>query len=148
MSARSAARGFTLIELMITVVIVGILASLAWPSFVEFVRKGRRADAVAALTLVQQSEERWRANNAQYSDTLGQLNVPSTTASGYYSLALSRVSATGFVATATVTSTGLQASDSSCHVLTLTVANGDTSYSSTDSTGNIDSGSSNRCWNR
>ena len=50
--------GFTLIELLITAVIVGILAMLALPTFQAQVAKGRRADAIAALSAVLQAQER------------------------------------------------------------------------------------------
>jgi type IV pilus assembly protein PilE len=142
-SRRLASRGFTLIELLVVLVIIGILASLALPSFVEFVRKGRRADAVAALTLIQQTQERWRANNARYSSTLSALNLSDTTASGYYTLAITG-DAAGFSASATAA--GVQQSDGVCKVITLTLANGSTTYGSTDSAGVVDSSLNNRCW--
>lgn len=59
--------GFTLIELMIAVVIVGILAAIAYPSYIDHVRKARRADAKAALTQLAQQEEALYARTASYS---------------------------------------------------------------------------------
>ena len=53
------ATGFTLVELMIVVAIVGILAAIAYPSYVDSVRKGKRADGRAALTSLLQQQERY-----------------------------------------------------------------------------------------
>jgi type IV pilus assembly protein PilE len=50
--------GFTLVELMIVVAIVGILAAMAYPSYQDSVRKSRRADARAALVELAQFMER------------------------------------------------------------------------------------------
>ena len=55
---RSKTAGFTLIELMITVVIIGILAAIAYPSYQEQVRKTRRAEGQAALMVAVQRLER------------------------------------------------------------------------------------------
>lgn len=121
--------GFTLIELMIVVAIIGLLAAIAYPSYQDSVRKGRRAEAITALYQIQLAQEKWRANNSTYTGTLGTgglgLNstVPDTGTTFYYDLALSNATATGFTATATARSTGGQNNDTaggvSCTPLTI-----------------------------
>ena len=59
-------KGFTLIELMIVVAVVGVIAALAYPSYVDSVRKGKRSDAQSALMEVAQKEETYYARNATY----------------------------------------------------------------------------------
>lgn len=131
------ADGFTLIEVMITVVIVAILASIAYPSYLSQVRKSRRSDAVQALSQVQQAQERWRANNITYTSELSTappdgLGLLATTSGGYYTLAISSDSATGYVVTATAVSGKSQASDTNCATLTVTVTNGSAVNAPTD----------------
>jgi type IV pilus assembly protein PilE len=68
--------GFTLIELMIVVVIVGILAAIALPAYQDYVRKSRRAEALTQMLDLQLTEEKYRANNSTYG-TLTQLGLTS-----------------------------------------------------------------------
>jgi len=60
------ARGFTLIELMITVAVISVLAAVAYPSYQESVAKGRRAQAVGTLQAASQWMERFYAENYRY----------------------------------------------------------------------------------
>lgn len=56
-------RGFTLIELIIAIAIVGILAGIAFPFYQEYVLKARRSEAMVALTAAANAFERYRAGN-------------------------------------------------------------------------------------
>lgn len=61
-------RGFTLIELMITVAILAILASVAYPSYRDHVAKGRRAEAKTVAVEASQWMERFFAENYRYDE--------------------------------------------------------------------------------
>jgi type IV pilus assembly protein PilE len=70
---RRSAAGFTLIELMITVLVVALLAAVGFPSYQDHVRKAKRAEGKSALMRAAQLEERWYTTNQTYTTDLGPL---------------------------------------------------------------------------
>lgn len=59
-------KGFTLIEIMIVVVVVGILASIAYPSYQEYVNRSNRAEGQAFLSDIAARQERYFSQNNAY----------------------------------------------------------------------------------
>lgn len=119
--------GFTLIELVIALTIVGILAAIAYPSYQESVRKSRRSDAKAGLLSLQLTQEKFRANCIQYATAIGNTEScatgnftakhASTSPDGYYNLSITSASATSY--TLSADPTGVQAGDAKCDPMTI-----------------------------
>ena len=90
-------RGYTLIELLVTVAIVGLLAVIAVPQYSEYVRKGRRADATATLQKLMNQQALYYANNGgTYTSIVANLgftpskskNNQMTSDAGHYNVSL------------------------------------------------------------
>jgi type IV pilus assembly protein PilE len=119
--------GFTLIELMITLVIVSVLVAIAMPSYYSKVLKSHRVEAKTALLDLAGREERYYNTASPPAYTAVPVNLgygngaatfPMTVGSGYYTVNISNVSATTY--TITATSTGTQTKDTPCATFTLT----------------------------
>lgn len=101
---------FTLLELLITLAIVAILATITVPSFSGLVAKSRRSDAMAALVQVQLAQERWRAGKPRYTQDLDALGWSSPESpDGYYRLRVEHADAAAFLVLAQPV--GVQQSD-------------------------------------
>lgn len=145
------AGGFSLIELLIAIAILGIVGTIAYPSYLDSVRKGRRSDGMSALMAVQQAQERWRGNNANYTTNLGDLGVASVSSSGYYDLTITaapvpRTLATAYVATATGKGGTTQADDTACRKLSVKLEDGNLSYAGCGSCADFSYAPTHLCW--
>jgi len=134
--------GFTLIELMITVAIIGILAAVAIPSYQDYVRRGRIADAVGALAPMQARMEQYFLDNRTYvgacaANTLAAL--PADTANFTYTCPAGSLTANTY----TVTATGR--AGMAGFVYSLTLAGGVVSRT-TDGLPAEWSGNGSQCW--
>ncbi len=113
--------GFTLIEVMVVVVIVGFLMMVLLPAFQQQLQKGRRTDAMQALQFVASQQENFMLDRSTYTSDLTELNLGSvayTSAEGHY-LVTATSGACGSIAncyrlTATPVAGGVQTKDNQC----------------------------------
>lgn len=105
---RRAKLGMTLIELMVVVIIIGVLASLIFPSFEQHILASRRGDGVTQLLRLKIQQEAFRIENISYANT-EQLSLPT---SEYYTFVVTDESATTY--TITATAKGSQLADQTC----------------------------------
>jgi type IV pilus assembly protein PilE len=126
--------GFTLVELMIAVVVMGVLVALAFPSYKDSIRKSRRSDAVAGIATVQQAQERHRANRATYGDFAAALpedtltGVSATTSGKHYLMTIANITPSTYDVLATAQ--GDQADDTKCKVMGARLQGGALRYGS------------------
>ena len=132
LQARAGQRGFTLIELMIAVAIIGILLRLALPAYQQSVMKSRRADAKTALLDLAQREERYLATANVYTTSAPALGYASTAtvtsaspmtvqngSASFYTIEVA-TSASNSAFTATAKPTGVQKTkDTQCQNFTI-----------------------------
>jgi type IV pilus assembly protein PilE len=152
--------GFTLIEIMITLLIVAVIATIAVPSYRDYVLRAHRTEARAALLALAAAQEKYYLQFNCYAAALdptitastaptnpttcagGKLAFPATSERGYYDIAVTGVSLTDWTATATAVAGKAQAADTKCSVYQLT-GTGIKSASTAASVANNDD-----CWRK
>ena len=114
-------KGFTLIELMITVVIIGILASIAYPNYTQYVARAARGDALAGVMHVSNLQEQYYLDHRDFTDNMTLLGLPQdpwVVENTYYKV---DTTINGDDYTVTATAVGVQATrDTACVSITLT----------------------------
>ena len=100
--------GMTLIELLVVVIIIGVLATLIFPSFEQQILQARRGDGITQLLRLKIQQEAYRIENNSYAET-EQLSLPT---SEFYIFSVTDVSTTTY--TITAKAKGSQTSDTQC----------------------------------
>ena len=115
-------KGFTLIELMIAVAIVGILAVIAYPSYMQYVTKSNRSAAESFILTVSNKQEQYMLDARQYATALSTLNLttPAEVSNNYTISVVANNAGTPPSYTITATPTGVQQTrDTQCANLTI-----------------------------
>jgi len=114
-------RGFTLLELLITVAVIGIISSIAYPSYVDNISRANRSEAQRELLRMASLQEQYFIDHREYTADMTKLGVatdPYITNSGLYSIDTTVV---GITYTLVATAKGRQiTADSSCLTLSVT----------------------------
>lgn len=141
-------KGFSLIELLIVMVIVGILASIAYPSYRDYITRARRSDGKTALLMLANRMEHYYSEHHTYQtatiNTGNNTDVLSSPLSpeGWYRLSITNATATAFSLQATPI--GVQAThDTLCQTLTL---NSIGAQGITAGSGGTPTGTAAQCW--
>ncbi len=113
-------RGFTLVELMIVIAIVGILGAISMSFYGNYVTDANRTDGRMALTQTATSLEKCKSLYSAYNSANCNVALPVTSDEGLYTVAATAIAGATFLLTATPVAGAYQAGDTDCTTLTLT----------------------------
>ena len=128
MKFNSRQRGVTLIELIVVMMIVGILAAIAIPSYRAYVIRSQRADAKDALLALATQQEKFYLQCNSYATGIaaanncggGNLQGAAASKNGWYNLAIVAANATSYTVTASAAAGGNQFQDTACRTFSVT----------------------------
>lgn len=124
--------GFTLIELMVAVVIVALIAAIAYPAYRKTLLKSRRSDAKVSLMQFAQEFEQCYAQYGTYDPSKitacppVESGTPKVSQDGYYTISVSNLGSGTYTLSATPTSKGGQDDDTTCSKFTINQTNDET----------------------
>jgi type IV pilus assembly protein PilE len=119
--------GFTWLEVLTAIVVVGVLAAIAIPSWQTHLLRARRGDATAALVELQRAQDTFFGRHARYADASqlatpapGGLGLAAVSARGFYGIDMTTdADGLGYTATARILATAGQSADTRCVVLSI-----------------------------
>lgn len=128
MKSHSLQRGVTLIELIVVMIIVGILAAVAIPTYRQYVMRSQRSDAKDALLALATQQERYYLQCNTYATAIaaatncgaGELQGAAVSKNGWYGLAIDAADATSYTVTATAVAGENQFQDTACRSFSVT----------------------------
>lgn len=116
--------GFTLVEVLIVVAIIGIISAIAIPSYTNYLLQSRRIDGVSFLTEVAGEQIRFSSENNRFATTMAELGygdeATALSSEGFYTLSITTDNDNQtYVLTATPVAGGPQVKDAECATMTL-----------------------------
>jgi len=122
-----ASGGFTLIEVMIVVAILGIIMAIGLPTYNSYIEKTRRADAIALLSEVAGEQQRFFTENNRFATTMTEMGYAAATEpseNGFYAVSVSGTSPDGstYTLTAAPVAGEAQEGDTKCGSFTINSA--------------------------
>lgn len=128
MKPRDQERGVTLIELVVVIMIIGVLAAIAVPSYRNYVIRSQRSDAKDALLALASQQEKYYLQCNAYADTIAdapscddsELQGADTSENGWYELTIVAADATGFTLEAEAINGENQFQDTDCRTFRVT----------------------------